>query len=96
MAKEGRARTKNELIEDLSRVSVADIPIGRTTAMECLGVVETVMESVVIAKANTNGEYQVLDEGVVVVDAARRIVGKVIYIVYYEDLISRSLRPLAQ
>jgi hypothetical protein len=72
------ARTKNEVNEDMGPVKVEHTSIEEGTAMELLGLVEKVMDTVAIIRANTNGEYRVLDEGALVVTDARKIVGTVI------------------
>lgn len=72
------ARTKNEVNEDMGPVKVEHTSIEEGTAVELLGLVEKVMDTIAIIRANTNGEYRVLDEGALVVTDARKIVGTVI------------------
>jgi H/ACA ribonucleoprotein complex non-core subunit NAF1 len=70
-------RTKNETVEEIGPVNLIDISISETTAIEYLGTVEKVMDSIAIVKAHTSGEYRVLDEGTVIVTETRKLVGTV-------------------
>jgi hypothetical protein len=76
-AKQGCVRTKNEVVEEMSRINLMEISIGETTLVECLGTVEKVMDSIAIVKAHTGGEYRILDEGTFVFTNTRKVVGMV-------------------
>jgi hypothetical protein len=70
-------RTKNEVPEEIAPVKI-DHSIQDSTIIEFLGLVERVMDTVIIISAHTNGEYRVLDEGGLVVTESRQIVGTVL------------------
>jgi hypothetical protein len=77
IGKEAPARSRNEIIEEMGPIKLADDSINETTAIECLGIVEKIMGSIAIVKAHTGGEYRILDEGAMVVTDARKIIGTV-------------------
>jgi hypothetical protein len=76
-SKTGGMRTKNEIVQETGLAGLADVSVNEDTAIEYLGVVERVMDSVAIVVAHTGGEYRVLDEGGVLVTETRKIMGTV-------------------
>lgn len=70
-------RTRNEAVEDLGPIDVADLAIHENAKIEMLGTIEKVMGAVAIVRAHTGGEYRVLDEGAVVVTDTRDVLGVV-------------------
>jgi H/ACA ribonucleoprotein complex non-core subunit NAF1 len=88
-------RTKNEVNEDTGPVNVEHIALDESTSIDALGLVEKVMDAVVVIKAHTNGDYRVLDEGGLIVTEQREIVGTVFSFTVTELTVldSRNIRP---
>jgi H/ACA ribonucleoprotein complex non-core subunit NAF1 len=79
-------RTKNELQDDiLPRPAITITP---EMPLEQLGAIEHIVDSVILVKAITPGEYQVLDTGSVLCTADRAIVGAV------SETIGKVTQPL--
>ncbi|KAG6019623.1 hypothetical protein E4U41_003149, partial [Claviceps citrina] len=70
-----RLRTKNELAEHVP--PRPDVTITPDMQMEELGSVENIVDTILLVRAVTPGEYQVLDTGSVLCTADRRVVGAV-------------------
>ncbi|OJD26968.1 hypothetical protein ACJ73_01638 [Blastomyces percursus] len=73
--KGGHVRTANEKPEEI--VPKPDITITPDMKVEVLGNVETIVENVVLIKANISGEYQVLESGSVLCLADLSVIGMV-------------------
>ncbi|OCK75709.1 NAF1-domain-containing protein, partial [Lepidopterella palustris CBS 459.81] len=67
-------RTKNESAEKYEKPNIVVTPDMKVTE---LGIVETIVDNLVLIKANTSGEYQVLESGSVVCLEDRSVVGVV-------------------
>ncbi|KLJ09365.1 hypothetical protein EMPG_15228 [Blastomyces silverae] len=74
-SKGGHVRTANEKLEEI--VPKPDITITPDMKVEVLGNVETIVENVVLIKANISGEYQVLESGSVLCLADLSVIGMV-------------------
>jgi len=70
-------RTKNEIVDELNPINLSNISVSENAAIECLGIVEKCMDSVLVVRADTAGEFRVLDEGSIVVTGTRSTVGRV-------------------
>src|SRR5262245_16838730 len=70
-------RSKNEISGEAGAVDVTHISIDPNAPLEKLGVIEKVMGSIAIVRAQADGEYRVLDEGSIVVSEARKVLGTV-------------------
>ncbi|EQL34356.1 hypothetical protein BDFG_03715 [Blastomyces dermatitidis ATCC 26199] len=73
--KGGHVRTANEKPEEI--VPKPDITVTPDMKVEVLGNVETIVENVVLIKANISGEYQVLESGSVLCLADLSVIGMV-------------------
>ncbi|KAH6608544.1 hypothetical protein Trco_001890 [Trichoderma cornu-damae] len=82
----GYVRTKNELLEEV--IPKPNVTITPETAMEELGVVEHIVGNVMLVKAFTPGEYQVLDSGSVLCNSERVVIGAV------AETIGKVLQPM--
>lgn len=82
----GQVRTKNELPEEI--IPKPDVTITPEMKIEELGVVESVVENIILIKAFTPGEYQVLDTGSVLCNGDRTVIGVV------TETIGKVLQPL--
>ncbi|PTB66908.1 NAF1-domain-containing protein [Trichoderma citrinoviride] len=71
----GYVRTKNELPEE--PIPRPDVTITPEMKIEELGVVEQLVENIMLVKAFTPGEYQVLDSGSVLCNSERVVIGVV-------------------
>ncbi|KAI1775389.1 NAF1-domain-containing protein [Hypoxylon cercidicola] len=80
-----QVRTKNELPEEV--VPKPDVVITSDMELIELGSVEHIVESTVVVKANTTGEYRVLDSGSVLATENRTVIAAV------ADLIGNVLQP---
>ncbi|KAI1209583.1 NAF1-domain-containing protein [Annulohypoxylon truncatum] len=78
-------RTKNELPEEV--VPKPDVTITPEMTVTELGVVEHIVENTVVIKANTTGEYQVVDTGSVLCTEDRTVIAAV------ADLIGNVRQP---
>ncbi|KAI9889748.1 MAG: hypothetical protein M1814_004950 [Vezdaea aestivalis] len=79
------SRTFNEIEDD--KVERPDVAISPETKVVELGTVESITESTILIKAATTGEYQVLEEGSVVCNSERQVIGVV------ADLLGRVQIP---
>lgn len=84
----GPLRTKNELAEEEVAIKRPDITIGPDTKITLLGNVESVVGTVILIKANTSGDYQVLEVDSLLVLEDRTVIGTV------ADTIGRVEEPL--
>ena len=84
----GPLRTKNEVPEDEEKVERPDIIVTPEMKIEELGKVETIIDNMVLVKAITSGEYQVLSEGSLLVLEDRSVIGIV------ADTLGRVEEPL--
>ncbi|KAI6083805.1 NAF1-domain-containing protein [Hypoxylon rubiginosum] len=80
-----QVRTKNELPEEV--VPKPDVVITSDMELIELGSIEHIVESTVVVKANTTGEYRVLDSGSVISKEDRTVIAAV------ADLIGNVLQP---
>ncbi|KAI1759427.1 NAF1-domain-containing protein [Hypoxylon sp. FL1150] len=80
-----QVRTKNELPEEV--VPKPDVVITPDMELIELGSIEHIVESTVVVKANTTGEYRVLDTGSVISKEDRTVIAAV------ADLIGNVLQP---
>ncbi|XXG99350.1 hypothetical protein Hte_005687 [Hypoxylon texense] len=80
-----QVRTKNELPEEV--VPKPDVVITPDMELIELGSVEHIVENTVVVKANTTGEYRVLDSGSVLSTENRTVIAAV------ADLIGNVLQP---
>ncbi|KAF7552272.1 hypothetical protein G7Z17_g4417 [Cylindrodendrum hubeiense] len=81
-----QVRTKNEIVEDT--VPKPDVTITPEMKIEELGFIEHIVESIMLVKAITPGEYQVLDSGSVLCTAERVVIGAV------AETIGKVLQPM--
>ncbi|KAI6785236.1 H/ACA ribonucleoprotein complex non-core subunit-like protein [Emericellopsis cladophorae] len=79
-------RTKNELPEET--IPRPDVTITPEMKIEELGAVEHVVENMILIKAFTPGEYQVLDTGSVVCNEERVVIGAI------AETIGKVLQPM--
>ncbi|KAF7559516.1 hypothetical protein G7046_g4650 [Stylonectria norvegica] len=79
-------RTKNEIAEEI--VPKPDVTITPEMKIEELGAVEHIVDSTIVVKAVTPGEYQVLDTGSVICTADRVVIGAV------SETIGKVLQPM--
>lgn len=70
-----QVRTKNEVPEVV--VPKPDVTITEAMPIRELGVVEAIVENTLLIKANTSGEYRVLESGAVLCLADRSVIGVV-------------------
>ncbi len=82
----GQLRTKNEVPEEV--IPKPDVTITPEMKLEVLGEVEAVVENMVLIKAKTSGEYNVLESGSVLCLEDRSVIGAV------ADTIGRVEEPL--
>ncbi|KAG2168001.1 hypothetical protein JADG_007740 [Aureobasidium aubasidani] len=82
----GHLRTKNELPEEI--VPKPDVTVTPDMKITPLGAVQHVVEHMILIKAFTSGEYQVLESGSVLCLENREVIGIV------ADLIGRVEEPL--
>ncbi|KAI2623053.1 NAF1-domain-containing protein [Hypomontagnella submonticulosa] len=80
-----QVRSKNELPEEV--VPKPDVTITPEMNITELGIVEHIVENTVVIKANTTGEYQVLDSGSVLCTEDRTVIAAV------ADLIGNVRQP---
>ncbi|KAI1497253.1 Gar1/Naf1 RNA binding region-domain-containing protein [Biscogniauxia marginata] len=80
-----QVRTKNELLEEV--IPKPDVTITAEMDIIELGEVEHIVENTVVIKANTTGEYQVLDAGSVVCLESRTVIAAI------ADLIGSVRQP---
>lgn len=82
----GQLRTKNEIPEEI--VPKPDVAITPEMRMEELGVVETIVENIILIKAKTSGEYRALESGSVLCLENRSVIGVV------SETLGRVQQPL--
>ena len=75
--KKNALKTAHETIEESGPIDLAHVTVNPNAPIECLGTIETLLDSLAIVKAQTNGEYRVLSEGSLVLSASRALVGAV-------------------
>ena len=80
-----QVRTKNELPEEV--IPVPDVKIEDGTELVELGTVEHIVETTIVVKANTTGEYRVLDSGSVLCTEGRTVIAAI------ADLIGSVRQP---
>ncbi|KAI5861937.1 NAF1-domain-containing protein [Durotheca rogersii] len=80
-----QVRTKNEIPEEV--IPKPDVTLAPDAEITELGVVEHIVESTVVIKAHTTGEYSVLDSGSVLCTADRTVVAAL------ADLIGNVRQP---
>ncbi|KAI1073470.1 NAF1-domain-containing protein [Whalleya microplaca] len=78
-------RTKNEVPEEV--IPKPDVKITPEMEITELGVVEHIVENTVVIKANTTGEYQVIDTGSVLCTESRAVIAAI------ADLIGSVKQP---
>ncbi|KLP09394.1 nuclear assembly factor NAF1 [Fusarium fujikuroi] len=81
-----QVRTKNEIPEEV--IPKPDVTITSEMKMEELGAIEHIVENMMLIKAFTPGEYQVLDSGSVLCTAERVVIGAI------ADTIGKVLQPM--
>ncbi|KAJ3529097.1 hypothetical protein NM208_g9520 [Fusarium decemcellulare] len=81
-----QVRTKNEMVEEA--IPKPDVTITPEMKIEELGAIEHIVESIMLVKAITPGEYQVLDTGSVLCTAERVVIGAV------AETIGKVLQPM--
>ncbi|OAQ68877.1 snoRNP assembly factor Naf1 [Pochonia chlamydosporia 170] len=79
-------RTKNEIAEEI--IPKPDVTITEEMKIEELGAIENIVENIMLIKAITPGEYQVLDTGSVLCTADRVVIGAV------AETIGKVLQPM--
>ncbi|KAK2605833.1 hypothetical protein QQS21_003787 [Conoideocrella luteorostrata] len=79
-------RTKNEIAEEI--IPKPDVNLTEDTKIEELGSIENIVDNIMLIKAITTGEYQVLDTGSVLCTAERKVIGAV------AETIGKVLQPL--
>ncbi|ROT42175.1 NAF1-domain-containing protein [Sodiomyces alkalinus F11] len=85
-ANAGQLRTKNELPPEV--IPKPDVTIAPETKIEPLGEVDQIVENILVVKAYTPGEYQVLDTGSVLCTEDRTVFGVVC------ETIGKVLQPM--
>ncbi|KAJ4270120.1 hypothetical protein NW762_001793 [Fusarium torreyae] len=81
-----QVRTKNEVVEEV--VPKPDVTVTPEMKIEELGAIEHIVENIMLVKAITPGEYQVLDSGSVLCTAERVVIGAV------AETIGKVLQPM--
>ncbi|KAK5987962.1 H/ACA ribonucleoprotein complex non-core subunit NAF1 [Cladobotryum mycophilum] len=82
----GYMRTKNELPEEV--IPKPEVIITPEMKVEELGAIEHIVENIMLIKAFTPGEYQVLDTGSVLCNADRVVIGVI------AETIGKVLQPM--
>lgn len=82
----GYVRTKNELPEEA--IPKPDVTITPEMAISELGVIEHIVENIMLVKAFTPGEYQVLDSGSILCNSERVVIGVI------AETIGKVLQPM--
>ncbi|EHK49800.1 hypothetical protein TRIATDRAFT_94342 [Trichoderma atroviride IMI 206040] len=82
----GYVRTKNEIPEEI--IPKPEVTITPEMAIEELGVIEHIVENIMLVKAFTPGEYQVLDSGSVLCNSERVVIGVI------AETIGKVLQPM--
>ncbi|KAF9765868.1 hypothetical protein IL306_001793 [Fusarium sp. DS 682] len=81
-----QVRTKNEVVEEV--IAKPDVTITAEMRIEELGAIEHIVENIMLIKAFTPGEYQVLDSGSVLCTAERVVIGAI------AETIGKVLQPM--
>jgi len=84
----GVLRTKNEIVDDQQAVKRPEIEITPDMEMTFLGTIESVVGLMILVRASTSGEYQVLNEGSLLTTEGRSVLG------YVQDILGRVEEPL--
>ncbi|KAG5946671.1 hypothetical protein E4U59_003218 [Claviceps monticola] len=79
-------RTKNEIAEEI--LPKPDVVITEDMKIEELGSIENIVDTIMLIKAITPGEYQVLDTGSVLCTVQRKVIGVV------AETIGKVLQPM--
>ncbi|TWU72762.1 hypothetical protein ED733_002833 [Metarhizium rileyi] len=79
-------RTKNEIAAET--IPKPDITVTEDMKIEELGAIEHIVDNIILVKAITPGEYQVLDTGSVLCTAERTVIGAV------AETIGKVLQPM--
>ncbi|KAH7064635.1 Gar1/Naf1 RNA binding region-domain-containing protein, partial [Macrophomina phaseolina] len=79
-------RTANEVVEQ--KIEKPDVTVTPEMAITELGNVESVVDNMILIKANTSGEYQVLESGSVLCKDDKTVIGAV------ADTLGRVQEPL--
>ncbi|GFP57924.1 H/ACA ribonucleoprotein complex non-core subunit NAF1 [Trichoderma asperellum] len=82
----GYVRTKNELPDEI--IPKPDVTITPEMAIEELGAIEHIVENIMLVKAFTPGEYQVLDSGSILCTPERVVIGVI------AETIGKVLQPM--
>ncbi|KAF4982436.1 hypothetical protein FZEAL_1954 [Fusarium zealandicum] len=85
-ASSAQLRTKNEVPEEV--IPKPDVTITPEMKIDELGVIEHIVENVMLVKAFTTGEYQVLDSGSVLCTSERVVIGAI------AETIGKVLQPM--
>lgn len=85
-ASSAQVRTKNEVAEE--PVPKPEVSITPEMKIEELGSIEHIVETIMLVKASTTGEYQVLDTGSVLCTSERVVIGVV------SETIGKVLQPM--
>ncbi|GME40190.1 snornp assembly factor naf1 [Neofusicoccum parvum] len=79
-------RTANEIVEE--KIEKPDVTVTPEMKVTELGNVESIVDNMILIKANTSGEYQVLESGSVLCTENRAVIGAV------TDTLGRVQEPL--
>ncbi|WYZ46024.1 hypothetical protein EsH8_IX_000249 [Colletotrichum jinshuiense] len=82
----GQLRTKNEVA--VENIPKPDVTLTADDKIEELGLIDQIVENIMVVKAFTPGEYQVLDSGSVLCTADRKVFGVV------WETIGKVLQPM--
>jgi H/ACA ribonucleoprotein complex non-core subunit NAF1 len=77
LSKKPALKTAHETVEEPGPVDLTNVTVNPDAPLECLGTVETLLDSLAIIKAQTDGEYRILSEGSLVLSESRALVGTV-------------------
>ncbi|EFQ32093.1 NAF1 domain-containing protein [Colletotrichum graminicola] len=82
----GHLRTKNEMV--VETIPKPDVTLAADDKVEALGLVDQIVDNIMVIKAFTPGEYQVLDTGSVLCTEDRKVFGVV------WETIGKVLQPM--
>ncbi|KAK8227403.1 Gar1/Naf1 RNA binding region-domain-containing protein [Phyllosticta capitalensis] len=85
-ASASQLRTANEVAED--KIEKPDVTIGPDMKITDLGKVDSIVDNMILIRANVSGEYQVLESGSVLCTEDRAVIGAV------ADTLGRVQEPL--
>jgi hypothetical protein len=77
VSKKNALKTANETIEESGPIDLTNVAVDPNAPLECLGTIERLLDSLAIVKAQTGGEYRILNEGSFVLSEYRALVGVV-------------------